>query len=148
MYKTLLLILLAVTVAAPGLAAAQQPSAPTEAKEEGLKLGIFDVSGYLDASYNKLSRGALFTTSGTQSRVFDIERSGFALRRSPLDSRLTRSVSYSRRLNRPPCAFLKSRRELFLCSVVWGGRTAKESGGSGRKDRPHPGPLPRGEGDA
>ena len=81
MHKTILLILFAVTVAAPGLAAAQQPSAPTEAKDEGLKLGIFDVSGYLDASYNNLSRGALFT-SGTQSRVFDIERSGFALRQA------------------------------------------------------------------
>jgi hypothetical protein len=57
------------------------PPAPAEAKDEGLKLGIFDVSGYVDASYSHLSRSALFT-SGTPSRVFDIERSGFALRQA------------------------------------------------------------------
>lgn len=50
--------------------------------DEGLKLGIFDVTGYVDASYSHLSRRALFTTSGTQSRVFDIERSGFAVRQA------------------------------------------------------------------
>lgn len=70
----------------PGLALAQTaapdaPAAPAEAKDEGLKLGIFDVSGYVDASYNHLSRRALFT-SGTPSRVFDIEQSGFALRQA------------------------------------------------------------------
>ena len=81
MRKTIVLVLLAATVAAPGLAGAQQPAAPAEAKDEGLKLGIFDVSGYVDASYSHLSRRALFT-SGTQSRVFDIERSGFALRQA------------------------------------------------------------------
>ena len=81
MHKTILQILLAATIATPGLVGAQQPVAPAEAKDEGLKLGIFDVSGYLDASYNNLSRSALFT-SGTQSRVFDIERNGFALRQA------------------------------------------------------------------
>lgn len=36
-------------------------------------------SGYLDASYNYLSQSKAFT-SGTASRVFDLERSGFAIR--------------------------------------------------------------------
>ncbi len=36
-------------------------------------------SGYLDASYNYLSQSKAFT-SGTASRVFDLERNGFAIR--------------------------------------------------------------------
>ena len=54
-----------------------QPSQP-EAKEEGLKVGIFDVTGYLDVSVNHLSRRNVFT-SGVPSRVFDLERSGARL---------------------------------------------------------------------
>ncbi|MFY9317781.1 MAG: outer membrane beta-barrel protein [Burkholderiales bacterium] len=84
MRKTLIAAAMASTLAVPGLATAQQPAPPAQsadAKDEGLKLGIFDVTGYIDASYNNLSRRALFT-SGTPSRVFDIERSGFALRQA------------------------------------------------------------------
>ena len=81
MRKTILAASFIYALVVPGLAAAQQPAAPAEAKDEGLKLGIFDVSGYVDASYNHLSRRALFT-SGTQSRVFDIERGGIALRQA------------------------------------------------------------------
>jgi hypothetical protein len=68
---------LAIAAAIPVFASAQAPQ--PEAKDEGLKLGIFDVSGYVDLSYSHLSRRALFT-SGVPSRVFDIERSGFAVR--------------------------------------------------------------------
>jgi hypothetical protein len=87
MRKTIIAASLAsAAFAVPNLAAAQTaapaaPAAPAEAKDEGLKLGIFDVSGYVDASYNHLSRRALFT-SGTPSRVFDIEQSGFALQQA------------------------------------------------------------------
>lgn len=63
----------------PGLAAAQQPAAPAETKDEGLKVGIFDVSGYVDASVSHMSRRNVFT-SGVPDRVFDVERSGGALR--------------------------------------------------------------------
>jgi hypothetical protein len=73
-----IVVLLASAAALPNAACAQQPA---EAKDQGLKLGIFDVSGYVDASYSHLSRRALFT-SGTPSRVFDTERSGFALRQA------------------------------------------------------------------
>ena len=51
----------------------------TSQAEEGLKVGIFDVSGYVDLSANHLSRSNLFT-SGAPSRVFDLERSGAAVR--------------------------------------------------------------------
>lgn len=80
MRKVLLALsaLLALTVSSSA-AAQDKPAPPAEAKDEGLTLGIFDVTGYIDASYNHLSRRALFT-SGTPSRVFDIEQSGFALR--------------------------------------------------------------------
>jgi hypothetical protein len=79
MRKTFLAASLISALVVPGLAAAQQPAAPAEAKDEGLKLGIFDVSGYVDVSINHLSRRNAFT-SGFPSRVFDIERSGGALR--------------------------------------------------------------------
>lgn len=80
MRKSLLAASLASALAVSGLAVAQDKPAPApEPKDEGLKIGIFDVTGYVDASYNHLSRRALFT-SGTPSRVFDIEQSGFALR--------------------------------------------------------------------
>jgi hypothetical protein len=84
MRNSILAVSLAVTAMSGGLAIAQQPAPaapPAEAKDEGLKLGIFDVTGYVDASYNRLSRRALFT-SGTQNRVFDIEQSAFALRQA------------------------------------------------------------------
>jgi hypothetical protein len=82
MRKAILLVLLAAAVGIPSLAGAQQPAAPAapaEAKDEGLKLGIFDVSGYVDVSVSHLSRRNVFT-SGVPSRVFDIERSGGAIR--------------------------------------------------------------------
>ncbi len=79
MRKTILAALFASALAVPGLAAAQLPAPPAEAKDEGLKVGIFDVSGYVDASINHLSRRNVFT-SGVPNRVFDIERSGVALR--------------------------------------------------------------------
>lgn len=78
MRKTILTLTLAGAAAVPGFTSAQQPA---EAKDQALKLGVFDVSGYVDASYSSLSRRALFT-SGVPSRVFDIERSGFALRQA------------------------------------------------------------------
>lgn len=82
MRKPILAATLASALIVPGLASAQDKPAPAaETKDEGLKLGIFDVSGYVDASYSHLSRSALFT-SGTPNRVFDIERSGFALRQA------------------------------------------------------------------
>jgi len=52
--------------------------AQTEAQDKGLKLMGLDVSGYLDASYNHLDRRTLFT-SGAPSRVFDLQRDGFAI---------------------------------------------------------------------
>jgi Putative beta-barrel porin-2, OmpL-like. bbp2 len=85
MRKTILAASLAtVALALPGLALAQAaapaaPPAPAEAKDEGLKVGIFDVSGYVDASISHLSRRNVFT-SGVPDRVFDVERSGAALR--------------------------------------------------------------------
>jgi hypothetical protein len=71
---------LAAAVTALGIAIAVPLSAwsqaPAETKEEGgLKLGIFDVSGYVDLSLNHLSNGNLFV-SGTPSRVFDLQKSG------------------------------------------------------------------------
>jgi hypothetical protein len=85
MRKTITAFSLAVAaLALPGLALAQAPApaapaAPAEAKDAGLKLGIFDVSGYVDASISHLSRRNVFT-SGAPDRVFDVERSGGALR--------------------------------------------------------------------
>lgn len=79
MRKPILVASLVSAVAVSGLAAAQQPAPPAEAKDEGLKLGIFDVSGYVDISINHRSRRNVFT-SGVPDRVFDIERSGGALR--------------------------------------------------------------------
>ncbi|MGH8673686.1 MAG: outer membrane beta-barrel protein [Burkholderiales bacterium] len=83
MRKSLLAAFLASVLAVPGVAVAQDkptaaPAQP-EAKDEGLKLGIFDVTGYVDISVNHLSRRNVFT-SGFPSRVFDLERSGGALR--------------------------------------------------------------------
>lgn len=75
MRKTLLSIGLAAML--PSLAWGQ--AAQTEAKDAGLSLFGMDVSGYVDVSYNHLSRSALFT-SGAPSRVFDIERSGLGVR--------------------------------------------------------------------
>lgn len=68
---------LAAAIAAPALAWPQ--AAQPESKDEGLKLGIFDVTGYVDISANHLSRRNVFI-SGVQSRVFDLERSGLAVR--------------------------------------------------------------------
>ena len=62
-----------------GWTQAPQPAPQPEAKDEGIKLGIFDVSGYVDISVNHLSRRNVFT-SGVPDRVFDIERNGGALR--------------------------------------------------------------------
>jgi Putative beta-barrel porin-2, OmpL-like. bbp2 len=85
MRKTILAASLAtLALALPDLALAQAtapaaPAAPAEAKDEGIKLGIFDVSGYVDASISHMSRRNVFT-SGVPDRVFDTERSGGALR--------------------------------------------------------------------
>lgn len=50
-----------------------QETAPPEAADGGL-----DFSGYVDASYNRLSQSNAFT-SGTPSRVFDLKENGAAL---------------------------------------------------------------------
>ena len=55
-----------------GSAFAQTPAPVTEAE------GGLEFSGYVDASYNRLSQSSAFT-SGTPSRVFDLERNGAAL---------------------------------------------------------------------
>lgn len=68
---------LGIALAAPTLAWPQ--AAQPESKDEGLKLGIFDVTGYVDLSANHLSRSNLFI-SGAPSRVFDLEKSGAAVR--------------------------------------------------------------------
>lgn len=67
----------AIAIGWAGLAGYAQ--AQTEAKDEGLTLMGFDVSGYLDTSYNHLNRSNRFT-SGAPSRVFDLERDGVAIR--------------------------------------------------------------------
>jgi hypothetical protein len=72
-------VALAIAAFMPVFASAQTPQ--PAAKDEALKLGIFDVSGHVDVSYSHLSRRAQFT-SGTPSRVFDIERGGIALRQA------------------------------------------------------------------
>ena len=64
---------------AMGSGLAGYAQAQTEAKDEGLQLLGFDVSGYLDTSYNHVNRSNRFT-SGAPNRVFDLERSGFAIR--------------------------------------------------------------------
>lgn len=86
MRKTFIAVALATAaLALPGLALAQAapapaaPAAPAEAKDEGLKLGMFDVTGYVDISASHMSRRNVFT-SGVPDRVFDTERSGGALR--------------------------------------------------------------------
>ena len=53
-----------------------QSTAPMPAVES---VGSVEFSGYLDISYNHLSQSNVFT-SGTASRVFDLERNGFAVR--------------------------------------------------------------------
>lgn len=71
-------VVAAVIALAPALGWAQAPSG---AKDEGLKVMGIDVTGYVDASYNNLSRGNLFT-SGAPSRVFDLQRDGLALQQA------------------------------------------------------------------
>ena len=66
-------MVLGLAIAAPASAWPQAPQAET--KDEGLKVGIVDVSGYVDLSANHLSRSNLFI-SGGPSRVFDLQRSG------------------------------------------------------------------------
>lgn len=72
-------ILIGIVVPLAGWAQTPQP----QPKDAGLSLFGMDLSGYVDASYSHLSRRALFT-SGTPSRVFDIERSGVGLRQVAL----------------------------------------------------------------
>lgn len=55
--------------------------AQSDAKDEGLKVMGLDVTGYVDASYNHLSRSNQFT-SGTPSRVFDLQRNGLTLQQA------------------------------------------------------------------
>ena len=66
--------LMAFAVALAGPALAQQSAEPS-----GLKVAGFDVAGYVDISYNHLSRRNVFT-SGAPSRVFDLEKNGLAVR--------------------------------------------------------------------
>ena len=82
MRKAAFAALLVLGTVVPGFATAQQAPAPQpaqppqpEAKDEGLKVGIFDLSGYLDVSLNHMSRRNVFT-SGTPDRVFDLSSSG------------------------------------------------------------------------
>lgn len=81
MKKTLLVALISAGLAAPEavMAQASQP----EAKGGPLSdLGI-DLSGYVDVSYNHLSRSNTFTST-TPSRVFDLERNGLGVRQVAL----------------------------------------------------------------
>src|SRR5207244_2162490 len=55
--------------------------APSDAKDTGLKVMGLDVTGYVDASYNHLSRSNLFT-SGVPSRVFDLNQNGLTLQQA------------------------------------------------------------------
>src|SRR2546426_8249063 len=71
-------VVAAALVVVPTLGFAQ---AQPEAKDEGLKVMGLDVSGYVDASYNHLSRSNQFT-SGTPSRVFDLQRNGLTLQQA------------------------------------------------------------------
>lgn len=64
-------LLIAALVSVPALGWAQ-------AKDEGLSVLGLDISGYIDASYNNLSRRNIFT-SGAPNRVFDWNEDGFAL---------------------------------------------------------------------
>ena len=81
--KTFVVSSLLAAFAIPALSLAQQPAAPAETKDDGLKLGIFDVSGYADISYNHLSRSNTFTST-IPSRVFDLEKNGVAVRQLAL----------------------------------------------------------------
>lgn len=81
MKKMLLVALISAGLAAPEavMAQASQP----EAKGGPLSdLGI-DLSGYVDVSYNHLSRSNTFTST-TPSRVFDLERNGLGVRQVAL----------------------------------------------------------------
>ena len=72
-------IAIAISLLFSGTAFAQTAppaAAPVMASTEENSLQF---SGYLDASYNYLSQSNAFT-SGTASRVFDLERNGFAIR--------------------------------------------------------------------
>lgn len=72
MKRTTLMAALAAALAGPALA-------QESANDAGLKVAGFDVSGYADVSYSHLSRRNVFT-SGAPSRVFDLEKSGIAVR--------------------------------------------------------------------
>ena len=65
------MIMLSAILATCGLASAQTPT-PEAAP-------ALEFSGYLDASYNRLSESNSFT-GGTPNRVFDLERNGAAIR--------------------------------------------------------------------
>ena len=62
----------ALVLSGTALAQTTAPAPVTEAE------GGLEFSGYVDASYNRLSQSSAFT-SGTPSRVFDLERNGAAL---------------------------------------------------------------------
>ena len=85
----------AVTALTPLLGWAQ---AATDAKDESLKVMGLDVTGYVDASYNHISRSNLFT-SGTPSRVFDLNRDGLTLQQAAVKISKTPAVGFGGVLN-------------------------------------------------
>lgn len=78
---------------APGFAWAQ-----ADAKDEGLKVMGLDVTGYVDASYNHLSRSNLFT-GGAPSRVFDLRQEGFDLQQAAVKISKTPPAGFGGVLN-------------------------------------------------
>ena len=85
----------ALTALTPLLGWAQ---AATDAKDESLKVMGLDVTGYVDASYNHMSRSNLFT-SGTPSRVFDLNRDGLTLQQAAVKISKTPSAGFGGVLN-------------------------------------------------
>lgn len=77
---------------APGFAWAQA------ATDDGLKVMGLDVTGYVDASYNKLSRSNLFT-SGAPSRVFDLRENGLDLQQAAVKISKTPAQGFGGVLN-------------------------------------------------
>ena len=88
-------VVTALLAVAPLSALAQ---APSEAKDEGLKVMGLDVTGYVDASYNHLSRSNLFT-SGAPSRVFDLRQQGLELQQAAVKISKTPATGFGGVLN-------------------------------------------------
>src|SRR5438128_7610407 len=88
-------VVAAALVLVPTLGFAQ---AQPEAKDEGLKVMGLDVTGYVDASYNHLSRSNLFT-SGAPSRVFDLRQQGLELQQAAVKVSKTPASGFGGVLN-------------------------------------------------